>query len=273
MAGILTVARIEARKLLGQRAVLILSLLLLLCWKGIVLLEMGSGPMDEGFLDFEVNGFYLMARSARFGLALWVALLMVLAAHSIAGEAERGQLRMLLVRPVSRRTYYLGKQLALWAVILLVLLVDGALGLLCGSLSHGFGDVADTSLQGDLYGAASLSGQLLRAYLLTGLALAATGSIALCISALFRQATTAITVSLLFLLLAAAVGFVYGAPLDRFLVTTWDVRSFSTLEQLTSGTSVYQPPSEIVWACAVPLLTAVVTTLVGVIVFRQRDLS
>jgi len=271
MAGILTVAGIETRKLFGQRAFLITTVVLLLAWKLIVLLEIKNGGAADALLDFRINGFYLMARSAGLGLTLWVVLLFVLASHSVAGEIERGQLRMLLVRPATRSAHYLGKLAALLVATVGALFVDALLGVAVGGFSLGFADVADTDLQGQLYSAGALSVDLLLAYLLTGLALFATASLGLALSCLFRQSTSAITVGLLLLVTAAAAGFVYGDPLDRWLVTTWDLRSFSTLEKITSGTSVYRDTGDALFAVAVPLLTLLVTTLLGWASFRRRD--
>ncbi|MFH0943864.1 MAG: ABC transporter permease subunit [Planctomycetota bacterium] len=271
MAGILTVSSIETRKLLSQRSFLLTTLLLLLAWKLIVLYEVIAGGKSDGLIDFEINGFYLVARSAGIGLTLWVVLLFVLAGNSLAGESERGQLRMLLVRPATRSSHYLGKLLALLAATLLALTADALIGALVGGFFLGFGDVADTSLQGEMYSSGALALDLLIAYLLTGLALLATASLALCLSALFRQATTAITVGLLLLVTSSAVGFVYGEPIDRFLVTTWDLRSFSVLEKVTAGTSVYRQSSDTVQAVLIPLITLAVSTWVGLLSFRSRD--
>ena len=271
MAGVLTIAGIETRKFLGQRAFLITTAILLLVWKLIVLFEVRGGHGVDALDDFQINGFYLMARSAGLGLTLWVVLLFVLASHSVAGEAERGQLRMLLVRPATRSAHYLGKLSALLVAIVGALCLDALLGVVVGGVSLGFGDVADADLQGELYSAGALSLDLLMAYLLTGLALFATVSLGLACSCLFRQSTTATTVGLLVLVTAAAAGFVFGEPLDRWLVTTWDLRSFSVLEKVTSGTSVYREAGDAVSAVVVPLGTLVGTTFLGWGSFSRRD--
>ena len=272
MAGILTVSSIETRKLLSQRSFLLTTLLLLLAWKLIVLYEVTAGGQADGLLDFKINGFYVVARSAGIGLTLWVVLLFVLAGNSLAGESERGQLRMLLVRPATRSSHYLGKLCALLVATVLALILDALIGTVVGGVSLGFGDVADTSLQGEMYSSGALTLDLLIAYLLTGLALLATASLALCLSALFRQATTAITIGLLLLVTLSAVGFVYGDPIDRFLVTTWDLRSFSMLEKVTAGTSVFRQSGDTLWAVMVPILTLAGSTGLGLLSFRSRDI-
>ncbi|MBI4879539.1 MAG: ABC transporter permease subunit [Planctomycetes bacterium] len=273
MAAILTAAAVEVRKLAGQRAFLVATLLLLLVCKLIVLMEIEADGAAAGLDDFHVNGFYLMARSAWLGLTLWLVLFYVLVCQSIAGEGERGQLRMLLVRPLPRSAFYLGKLLAAAAAVGVALLLDALLGLAVGGLALGFGDVADTSLQGDLYSAGALALGLLRAYLLTGLALFATAGVGLLVSALCALSASATTVGLLVLVTLGAAGFVAGSPLDQWLVTTWSLHSFGVLEQVASGTSVYRDGGETLRALCVPLATLLLTSAGGLALFRRRDVA
>ncbi len=273
MGGTLTMTGIEVRKLLAQRGFLVISIVLLVVWKLIVLLEIRAGGIADGLDDLRVNGFYLVARSAGYGLVVWMLLLYVLATQSIAGEGERGQLRMLLPRPIARGSIYLGKLAVLLVATTFATVVDAALAGAIGGAFLGFEDVADITLQGPAYSASSLTASLALAYLVTNLAVFATSSVALCVSALFRQATTATSVSLLVLVTIGAVGFVFGEPLDRWLVTTYDTSAFASVEKLTAGTSVYREPGETAWAVLVPLGTVVVTAAIGMLAFGRRDVT
>lgn len=269
----LRVAAVELVKLRSHRGFVFFSLALLVGWKLLALVEIRAGDDGGGLDDISLNGFYLTARSAGFGLMLWGVLLAVLVAQSIAGEAERGQLRMLLVRPVTRAGHYLGRTGAWFVATTVAVLADAILSVAIGAPTLGFGDVADVGLQGEAYGAAALRVDLLVAYLRTDLALFSIAAVALAVSALARQATTAITATLLVLAASGGVGFVLGAPIDRWLFTTWSLRSFAVLERITAGTTVYPEPGEALLAIGVPLGTAVLATVVGLAAFTRRDVQ
>ncbi len=271
--GTARAAAVELTKLRAQRSFALVSLAILLGAKLLALVEIRSRGADELLDDVALNGFHLAARSAGSGLFLWAVLMAVLAAQSLAGEAERGQLRMLLGRPVSRAAHYLGRLVALLVATTAAVALDLLLSLAVGGPTLGFSDVADVQLQGEAFSAASLRVDLLLASLRTDLALFATAAVALAVSAVARQATTAIVSGLAVLAGGAGVAFVLGGPVDRFVFTTWIVRPFDVLERLTAGTSVYRAPGDAVLSVGVPLATAVVATLVGLAVFTRRDVS
>lgn len=271
-AGVVDAARAEVAKLLRQRGLLASTAGLFLAWKVVAWSSIRAGTGADALDDFTVNGFHLMARSSHYGLALWLLLLFIHAAGAIAGEGERGQLRLFLVRPVSRAAVYLGKLWALVVLIAVALVLDAALGVVIG-LPLGFGDIADPGLQGDQYAASALAVDVLRSYLLTGFALVATGSVALCVSALCSQAGTAAAIALLALVTAVVVGFLFGAPIDRYLVTTWTMEWFSILDRLTLGTSVYRDPAAWVGGVVVSTATLVVSTVVGAAAFARREIT
>jgi len=268
-----TVTALEVRKVVAQRAFVWTSVVLFAATKGLAWLEVSAIDPERALDGITLNGFYLTARSAGPGLALFAVLLSVLTAQSIAGEAERGQLRMLLPRPVNRSSIYLGKLGALLVVAVLAAGLDAVLSVLIGAATLGFSDVADVTLEGEQFGAARLSVDLALAYAKTALGVFGTASVALLMSALARQATTAITTTLLALAGSAGLAFVLGDPLARALFTTWDVRSFATLESLTAGTATYRDAADATLAWVVPLVTAAVTTVGGLAVFTRRDVT
>lgn len=271
-AGLVDAARAETFKLLRQRGLLISSAVLFMAWKLVAWLTIRAGAGANVLDDFEINGFHLMARSSHYGLALWLLLLFIHASGLIAGEGERGHLRLFLVRPVSRFHVYLGKLFAISVLVVIALVIDALLGFLFG-LPLGFSDIADVAMQGDQYGAGALTFDLFQAYLLTGAAIIAAGSVALCVSAMCTQAGNAAAVSLLALVTAVVVGFLFGPPIDRYLVTTWAMDWFATLDKLTLGTSVYRAPAAWVGGLVVSVATLVVSTLLGGIVFSRREIA
>lgn len=273
MKGIAAVAAIELKKLLGQRTFFVATLIVLLGWKLLALAELSAAGASAALEGFRLNGFYLMAHSALYGLATWVVLLYVMATQLVAAEAERGHMRLVLVRPVGRGAFYFGKLAALAVLVLAAVALDAVLGTALGGAALGFGDVADVELQGAQYAARAIAGDLAAAYFATGLAALATAAVGLCISALFQQATTATTVGLLVLVAAAAIGFLFGDPLADWLFTTYDTRAFDPIEKLTAGTSVYREPGGALRAVLVPLATLIASSALGSAVFARRDVT
>lgn len=272
-AGWTDACRVEVVKTLGQRGLLIATAALLAVFKGIVWLQIRGGSGAEELGDFTVNGFHLVARSAYLGLNAWLVLLVLHASGAIAGEAERGILRAFCTRPVSRPGLYAGKLCGLGALIAFALLADIVLGVACG-LPLGFSDVADTDLEGARYGAASLTGEIAAAYLLTALAFLATASVGLMVSALCSQAGTAAALTIFVLVSAAAIGFVFQKPVDRYLITTWNQEWFAELDKLTSGTSVpFREPYARLAGTSVALATLVAAWIAGAFAFARREIT
>lgn len=69
----------------------------------------------------------------------------LLSGDAIAGEASAGTLRYLLVRPVRRSAFVLGKYAAIVALLCAAVGVIVAVGLLAGSLTFGLGEVPTLS--------------------------------------------------------------------------------------------------------------------------------
>jgi ABC-type transport system involved in multi-copper enzyme maturation permease subunit len=266
-----TVARIELGKTWSQRTLPIAILVLAPLLKLLAVFELDRLAPEAQLDDIRLNGFYLATRSGRAVLALCAVLLFIDATQRIAAEAERGQLRMTLTRPVRRTTLYLGRLLALCVLIAAIVAFDLLLGIGVGFATRDFADVADVSMQGEQFGATALWGDLLRAYGLTALGLGAVASLGLCLSAWFRRAVSALTTGLLVLAGLALVALVFGDPLASFLPTTWVWRPLETMEKLTSGTSLYREPAEAFQATLACLGSFALTAAAGAWTFTRKE--
>lgn len=266
-----TVARIELEKTWKQRTLAIAVLVLVPLLKGLALLELAHLAPEAQLDDIQLNGFYLAAHSSRWVCAIYAVLLFVDATQRIAAEAERGQLRMTLTRPVRRSTLYLGRMLALAVIVVALVGFDLLASVIAGFATRGFSDVADVALQGDQFGAAALWLDLLRAYALSACGLIAVAACGLWLSASFRRATTALTTGLLLFCGASLVALVFGDPLASMLPTTWVWRPLETMEKLTSGVSLFRVPGETAIAIAACVGCVVIAVGSGVVRFARRE--
>lgn len=266
-----TVARIEWEKTWRQRTLPVAILVLVPLLKVLAVLELNHLSAEAQLDDIRLNGFYLAAHSSRWVLGICAILVFVDATQRIAAEAERGQLRMTLTRPVRRSALFVGRMLALAAIVVGIVAFDLVVGIVVGFATRGFDDVADVALQGDQFGAAALWADLLRAYALAACGLIAVAACGLWLSACFRRATTALTTGLLLFCGASLVALVFGDPLASMLPTTWVWRPLETMEMLTSGVSLFRVPGETFAAVAACVGCVVVAVGSGVVRFAKRE--
>ncbi len=270
MSAFLAVIRAESMKL-RQRPLVLATAALLVGAKILALVHAHSQSAALAAEEIHVNAFYVLAQGGRFSFGPFALLLFVAAAQSLAGEQERGQLRMQLVRPVSRAAFFSGRLAAFVLAACVVAAADLVIGALAGS-TLGFSDVADVDLQGERYGAGSLFLHVLLAYGLGTLALAAVSALALAISSFCAQATTAVTVGLLIGLAVIAIGFVFGERAERMLLPDYVLREFSELEKLTTGISVYRDGGATLRGVLVPLAWLVLAGLLGWRAFEKKEI-
>ena len=103
----------------------------------------GTGP---AFLSAVLNDgdLYPLAAVAIVLPLFLPAAVAIAAGDAIAGEAQQGTLRYVLVRPVGRTRLLAAKLVSVIAFVLLTLLIVAATGYVLGSLLLGLGDAAST---------------------------------------------------------------------------------------------------------------------------------
>jgi ABC-2 type transport system permease protein len=153
----------------------------------------GGGP--DFFAQITGNGFFvaLAALGVELGLFLPIAVAM-LAGDAVAGEANQGTLRYLLIVPVGRTRLLAVKYACIVAGSFLAPLVVAVSGLVIGLILFGGGDV--TLLSGTQVGFGEALLRLLGVCLFLGVCLSALGALGLFLSTLTEQpmgATIALT--------------------------------------------------------------------------------
>jgi ABC-type transport system involved in multi-copper enzyme maturation permease subunit len=94
------------------------------------------------FPESSRNGWSLLAQTAQMNVTgVAPFFLLIYAASLVAGETDRGTIRFVLSRPVGRGSFLLGKVLAAWLYLGVLLAATAASGLLCGALLGRLGAV------------------------------------------------------------------------------------------------------------------------------------
>jgi ABC-type transport system involved in multi-copper enzyme maturation permease subunit len=251
-----------------QRPGRIVTALALLCGlKGLIYLAFRAGAF--GPLD---NGFAFVTLSAKYSVFLISFFITILAAFSIAGEYNHGLLRMNLARPVGRGAYFLQRASFLTLLAFLLLLFDAGAGALIGWGGFGFSDVADVRLQGPQFSAGALAWDTIKAYLLTFLGTAGLAALGMLISLFFKTPAAALGTGAAVFLVMEGGRIVFREPVAYWLLTHYTGIHLEKVGELTRGIAGYTPPETLILALCVPTLYFAASLLIGIILFRKRDI-
>ncbi len=223
----------------------------------------GHGP--PFFSNIASNGLFVPLAALAF---LSFFLLPLVAAMTggfvIAGEAETGTLKTLLIRPVSRG----GVLLAKWFVAVLYVGVGLALvgvgGALAGRLVFGFQPL--TTLSGGQLGVTHALGLIALAYVIGLAGMACIVSLAVALSTLTNSSLTAAVGTLVIVLILEALGqFSYFDFLKPYLFTARFQDWFNLLRQPIPWRPIWE---------ALLVYAGYVVVLVGfaLAVFRRKDI-
>jgi ABC-2 type transport system permease protein len=148
----------------------------------------------------------------------------ITAGDAIAGEAQQGTLRYVLVRPVGRTTFLVAKLLSVMAFALLALLVVAATAYVLGTalLGHGAAAQTATTFSGTSLTSSQLLGRTGLALLYALLSMLGVASVALFLSTMVRSPLAA-TMGALALLIGSSVLLTLDAAhvLRPYLVTRY----------------------------------------------------
>lgn len=184
-----------------------------------------------------------------------------------AGEMQRGTMRTLLCRPVRRLSVATAKYLAGWVHAISLTAFLGLFGLGLGLVVLGRGELI--TMRGGL---TVLTEQmaLLRlgeAYLMAALGMCAMASLATIFSQLVQNPLTAMALAVGFLLVSATVGAIpHFEWLKPYLLST----------QMDDYTALFHSQVEFVelsWPLGCMAVYAVVPFVLGIIIFRYRDIT
>ena len=229
------------------------------------------------------NALLLFALGAKFGLKMASFLLVIFGSLFFAGEFDRGTIKILLTRPVTRTELFAAK--CLTGLILAALLFGAVL-----ALSFGFGCatgelgpvwddeqyVSNTSYE-------ELAGHALKAVALSAAGVAAAVFLGILVSTFVESSGFAIAIALtLFIGVDLGLGFV-REDLAQFVFSWYPSRAFDILYALAVGSSEKGWRSGIGQdvdlglltlpvSLLVPLVTAAICTAAGYVLFRIRNI-
>lgn len=189
-----------------------------------------SGPQNAFGPDFVVGGKavsapmvpYLLLDIIPVAVNVFIPLLIsMIAGGLVAGEAQRGTLRTMLVRPVHRWAVIVAKAVASFLHAATLVLFMGAVSLLGGYLVFGRGDIITFKDGLVVLPEPQALQRLAIAYGLTVLTMCSVAAIALFCSIVFEHPLTASGVTVGFLIVSAALMVIpYFEWLSPYLLTT-----------------------------------------------------
>ena len=235
----------------------------------------GAEPLPESAFR-RVSGFAIFGACIRFGFYAAAISAVVLGALSFAGEFDRGTIKNLLVRPVTRAELFAGKiasQLALTLLLFAVVVFEAALwSSLRGELHHVWRrDVFE------VYPSyAEMMSHAQRAAGLLLMPLLASAMLGISISNLTESSAFAVALSLGTLFAFTVAGGVLGEDPRSLLFTFYPGYGIDVLEGLASGDSRAQWKESLFaggWYALVPLATGGALALPSWLAFRGRDIT
>ncbi len=212
---------------------------------------------------FLVSGFQVPALSLLSSMQFLLPLLAAITAAELLGmEMANGTLPTVLLRPVTRPQWLTAKLLVVSVYPFLMLLVFLVASMAAG-LPYGFGSfVGGTGLgESGLLGQGTMApgaafGEVLRAYLVAGLALVPIGLLSVLFTVLFMNAAGGALATLATLIFMQLL--VVFPSIEPFLLTT----------QLNAYTT---PTAGLVWVVALIALYAALFAAMAVVVFERKD--
>jgi ABC-2 type transport system permease protein len=181
----------------------------------------GTGP---AFLSAVLtNGTLYPLAAIAMVLPLFLpAAVAVTAGDAIAGEAQQGTLRYVLIRPVGRTRLLIAKLVAVMAFVLLALLVVAATAYVLGTLLLGHGHAQTTTFSGTSLTSTQLIGRTGLAFVYALLSMLGVASVALFLSTVVRSPLAA-TMGTLALLIGSSLLLTLDAAhaLQPYLVTRY----------------------------------------------------
>jgi ABC-2 type transport system permease protein len=276
--------RAETTKLWRQRLPWVGLILVVLLTGLAVWLNAGVVSELEGPTNVPRNAFRFFAVGLRYGVAMGVFFLVLVAGLSMAAESGQGTLKMVLVRPVHRSDVFLAKVLSIFAYALAMLALAAlTAGLVAGACpGSDYGPVIDPQYDDPANPYIFTQAPEMWAYLASAVAalilpLLAAGALGLTVSVLFENpgvASGTSVVSLLGLEIVTVFLDRRDACLyvfNHYLPTLQDRSYVTILRQNAEGVSdAFWPPSMWTWNLVVPAVTMVVLLVLSLVVFQRK---
>ena len=216
----------------------------------------------------------LFATGAKWGLKLAGYVLVIFGAMLFAGEYDRGTIKVLLTRPVTRTDVFVAKCLAglLLGALLIAMVLATAWGVGCAAGE--LGASWDSEQYVTQFSEAQLDGHLHKALRTALLAVLAACFIGLLISNFVESSGYAVAIALI-LYIAVDTATVFFQGWQPYWASTYPSYAFDTLKSYAQGSSVSWKPRLHdnhlpVW---VPLWTMAACSGAGFAIFRSRNIT
>ncbi len=228
------------------------------------------------------HALLLFALGAKSGLKIAVFLLVIFGSLSFAGEFDKGTIRLLLTRPVTRTDLFIAKCLTGLALSAFFLAVVLALSFGFGCLRGELGPVWDGEQGLVLSTADGIAGHAAKAVGMSIAGVLAAVFLGIAVSTFVESSGFAVAIALtLFIGVDLGLGFVREEQ-TRYVFSWYPSYAFETLRSFAEGSStLWRPAAEVrvnlglfstpIWL-AVPAATAGVCSLVGYVLFRIRNI-
>ncbi|MBI4566363.1 MAG: ABC transporter permease [Planctomycetes bacterium] len=220
------------------------------------------------------NAIQLFAYGAKLGVKMASFILVIFGAMLFAGEFDRGTIKILLTRPVTRTELFLAKGVTgfLLALFLFALVLALSFGYGC---AHGeLGPVWDTENYLTQSSEAQLADHAWRAVRLSAPAIVAAVFLGIAVSTLVESSGFAVAIALtLFIGVDLALGFL-GTHAARYVFSLYPSYALDVLRGYAEGKSTMWRPELVrhtYWS--VPLASAGASSLLGYAVFRLRNIT
>lgn len=269
--------RMELAKILGQRGTYVgygvLAVLVgLITW---AMWRYGA-PFEralEGRHDFIVGGKIVSGLSvARFIMEPSMVVLMPLlvAAVSgglIAGEIQRGTMRTIMTRPISRPALIAAKQIAAWVHAVSLTVFLGGFALALGYIVFGGGELVHFRGGLTILPEQTALLRLAEAYAICALSMCAVASVALLLSQLLQNPLTASALTIAFILVGMVLGQIeYFDAIKPYLLSTHLVAFGDVIHNTVDI-------SKLVWPLQCLAAYVLVPSIIGQIIFQYRDIT
>jgi hypothetical protein len=267
-------ARVEATKVAGGRAVwfglfAVVAVTALSAW-----LYDPVGPS---------SGWAVAARALSTGL--WAAEIFVLVAGTtaIAGETDRGTLKMILPHAYRRSDWIAAKAIALTLQALVMLAAAIGAALVAGSMRGGLVDVTRTFDAGFgsaervdvLHPASEMWSYLGTAAAVAAASLVATAWLGLLVSCVFDSVIPALSTGFLLFMGLKSAGTLFGAPSEwlEHVYSTVPGEMLDVVDKLARGFGVQWRSQDLARGARLAGMVGGVSLLGSLVVFSRRDLQ
>lgn len=264
---------VEATKVLGGRAV----------WFGFVAVAAATALTAWHHEVVGPTTGWAVAAHA-FSTGLWAAEIFVLVSGTtaVAGETDRGTLKMILPHAYRRSDWIVAKGVALGAQAVALLAVAAGVALAAGAMRGGLSDVTQTFEAGFgsparvdvLHPGSEMAGHFASAAAVAAASLVATAMLGLLVSCAFDAVIPALSTGFLVFMGLKSAGALFGAPPELLakVYASYPGEMLDTIDKLGRGLGVSWDADRLPRGLRLSAIVAAVSVAGSLVIFTRRDL-